>query len=183
MVVDTSPTQTCRPARLLRRHISELAQTPERIDPHLCNNHVLVGHLCRLEETWELAHKYLQDPQRLRNVLSLIEFLSTILGTEKATHLWLSEHPSTPASNSFREVPSRRASLKASLTALVGEAQKPQCGKDESGCHSSHSQVSCSVECKSRRSSERRDTLEDRVVSCDVGAFLAVSGRAPETVS
>ncbi|PHJ25297.1 phospho-2-dehydro-3-deoxyheptonate protein [Cystoisospora suis] len=67
-----------------RKHITELGQTPERIDPHLCNNVTLVNHLVRVEETWELAQKYLMDTQRLRNVIHIVDFVVAVVKTQKA---------------------------------------------------------------------------------------------------
>ena len=62
--------------------MSDLSRAPEKIDPHLCNNGTLVSHLVKVEESWELANKFLRDPRALHNMINLIEFLTSLLDVQ-----------------------------------------------------------------------------------------------------
>ncbi|OEH73953.1 phospho-2-dehydro-3-deoxyheptonate protein [Cyclospora cayetanensis] len=158
-----------------RGHINELRQSPERVDPHLGNNHVLVSHLCRLEETWQLAHKYLRDPQRLRDLLSLIEFITAIVATEKTIHLRTASHGDLPTSGCPE---SYQRTLNSCRT---GHQQQSGKESSESSSLSSSHPSSKSIQHHDSRfatsnstEGDFADTLEHRVVNCDVGAFLAI---------
>ncbi|KAL8427116.1 hypothetical protein Efla_001397 [Eimeria flavescens] len=159
-----------------RGHINELGQSPESVDPHLGNNHVLVSHLCRLEETWQLAHKYLRDSQRLLDLLSLIEFISAIVSTEKSIHL-------RAAAQAGR---SRNGAAGSSSPSAL-----PRCTAANKGCSSESAapsglpasphmprgrrqQQEARVTSSSSTEGEGPESLEHRVVNCDVGAFLAI---------
>ncbi|KAL8455534.1 hypothetical protein Emag_000663 [Eimeria magna] len=159
-----------------RGHINELGQSPERVDPHLGNNHVLVSHLCRVEETWQLAQKYLRDTQRLRDLLSLIEFISAIVATEKSMHLRAASHSDkgmggsadSGSPGSLRRRGTRRASCGESVAepTFAAHVQLPRSKRQQQETRGVSS--SCSE-------GENAESLEHRVVNCDVGAFLAVS--------
>ncbi|KAL8438390.1 hypothetical protein ACSSS7_000239 [Eimeria intestinalis] len=158
-----------------RGHINELGQSPERVDPHLGNNHVLVSHLCRVEETWQLAQKYLRDTQRLRDLLSLIEFISAIVFTEKSMHLRATPQSDGGMGGSADSASPgglwRRGARRASCGESVAEptfaahAQLPASKRQQ---HETGGVASCCSE------SESAESLEYRVVNCDVGAFLAI---------
>lgn len=152
----------------LFRHITELAKFPERVDPHLGNNQVLVSHLCRIEETWHVAQKYLQDSKRLHDLLGLIEFIYSIVQTEKAIYLRSSLSRETgpafsPRAAGCEEPPRSIKALKSNcpLSSPSGKIKREQLDGRQT--------TSTSTE------SEAAETLEDRVINCDVGAFLAVS--------
>ncbi|KAL8272632.1 hypothetical protein Esti_003420 [Eimeria stiedai] len=158
-----------------RGHINELGQSPERVDPHLANNHVLVSHLCRVEETWQLAQKYLRDTQRLGDLLSLIEFISAIVATEKSMHLReASQSDKSMEASADSRSPGglrRRGAGRAYCGESVAEptfaahVQLPRSKRQQQETQSVSG--SCSE-------NENAESLEHRVVNCDVGAFLAI---------
>lgn len=162
---------------LCLRHINELGQSPERVDPHLGNNHVLVSHLCRLEETWQRAQKYLRDTQRLRDLLSLVEFISEMVMTEKSIQF---------RSASQQDTRSTEAQAPGTYSKGMQQRLRPSQRNSSGGAlPSRHSfglasrtrgqQQDSRVPTSSSTESDAAETLEHRVVNCDVGAFLAVS--------
>ncbi|PFH33856.1 hypothetical protein BESB_080720 [Besnoitia besnoiti] len=202
-----------------RKHIMELAQTPERIDPHLCNNVTLVNHLVRVEETWELAQKYLMDAQRLRNVIHIVDFIVAIVKTQKAILMILntSSTGSSPAaaeaskslchdtSKAGGSTPLRSSPGSAIDAELPGEDASqarasapnyPECPANArlasfepkaettqdsllGGAPTSSSSIRATPTVSRHRTTsshgaERRETLEEKLLACDVEAFLAL---------
>ncbi|KAF8819276.1 hypothetical protein IE077_001271 [Cardiosporidium cionae] len=67
-----------------RRYIRRLSNTPEKIDPHLINNTILVSHLVKIEESWERSQKYLHNPQKLLCLISIVQFLAAIIDAQRS---------------------------------------------------------------------------------------------------
>ncbi|EPT31960.1 hypothetical protein TGME49_221250 [Toxoplasma gondii ME49] len=211
-----------------RKHITELSQTPERIDPHLCNNVALVNHLVRVEETWELAQKYLMDSQRLRNVIHIVDFVVAVVKTQKTILAILNPSASaastsspsgaegsktacressqgttaslfstssganvaaSPTCNDPAAEENRRPSASAvgfadsieTATATSSETVKSEAVQESPG---RGTQASCSTvraattlshhRTSSSHGADKRETLEEKLIACDVEAFLAL---------
>nr|CEL64595.1 TPA: Phospho-2-dehydro-3-deoxyheptonate aldolase,related [Neospora caninum Liverpool] len=209
-----------------RKHITELAQTPERIDPHLCNNVALVNHLVRVEETWELAQKYLMDAQRLRNVIHIVDFIVAVVKTQKAILAILNPSSSSspnaggssgaesskPCKDSNQTVAgaspfpgaggpnlalpargneqgteegARSASLGytdslsngkqvGSPEAKPASVQDSPLGGGPASCSSIRATNLSRHRTSSSHGADKRETLEEKLIACDVEAFLAL---------
>lgn len=134
----------------LRQVFSTLALSPERIDPHLAQNVSLAEALAQFEARWDDARAYLESQPTLQSLTAFLAFLNHVL--ELDLRVFSGQAEEEPAST-----------VSALLPFLL-----PGIGS-----------LPLTVDLNGSREAGRRlpmcDTLQERIASLDVSAFLAVS--------
>lgn len=72
-----------RDIEALRNVFASLAQSPERIDPHLAQNASLAEALAQFESRWDDVSVYLDKPCVLRSLTTFLAFLQLVLRLDK----------------------------------------------------------------------------------------------------
>jgi len=144
--------------RDFRCHLRALHKTPERIDPHLQNNTQIVKHLVRIEETWEIAHKYLRCPAMTRHLIELVDYMLRILDMQKRCLRPHQEAFKRHIADTMRE---RTAQERATL---AGDG-------DGAGAGGGGGAGTGAV-CGGDGDIDESRSLEDKMIECDVEALL-----------